>query len=338
MVNEIQIHSGDIPDTPLRQRRANLSDSARRRLWKSVPDETLRAYKREWGKFLLWCEVELAAPSPCLTDTLTNWVADRCDAGHSISAISQGVAAVVFQHDQDNIAEELLPDTADAWRIVGQYKTELVDGGVRARRASIITPEELRAMVATLPKDRLGSIRDRAILATGMSSFARRSNLIRFDIGDIDFLPNGDAQLKVTRSKTDQRARGRDVVVPPGEYALSDPVSSLRELGRVMAAQGVTRGPLFRRISRTDRVLGYRLHDSYVDKLVKRTAEAAGVDPQPGTTHSAHSLRASGASAAADAGAPTALIAEQGGWSPKGTQVTIYTRSKKTDNAMRGVL
>lgn len=326
------------PPLAINPRRANLSDAARRRLQKSVSDETVRAYAREWKRFTDWCVNNGVFSLPAPTDAVTNWVADRCDMGDGLSAIKQGIGAVVFFHDQANVPEALVPDTADAWRVVGQYKKERVDSGYRETKAAVVDPEELRRMVATLPLDRVASIRDRSLLIVGMSSFLRRSNLVRFDIPDLDFLPNGDVKAHITRSKTDQKAGGREVTLPPGTYELSDPVGALKAWVDELTRQGITDGPLYRRISSAGRILEYRLHSSWVNTLVKQTAKAAGLKPQPNTRHSAHSLRASGATAAADNNAPTSLICEQGGWSEKGTQVTGYMRSKKKDNAMRGVL
>lgn len=322
----------------VRPRRARLSESARRRLQGSVPDETFRAYKREWPRFVDWCEAEGEPSLPAATDALTNWVADRCDAGNSVSAIKQGISAVVFFHDQANVHEKLMPDTADAWRIVGQYRKERADAGHRELQAEVYTPDELRLMVATLPPDRVATLRDRAMLTAGTSSFVRRSNLVRFDIQDLTFLDDGDVRLFKTRSKTDQAARGRPVVIPPGEHELSNPVAHLLAWVAEMRQQGITRGPLFRRVSRTGRVLPHRLHPSHLNLLVKRTTKAAGLEPRPNTRYSAHSTRASGASAAAEGGATVAQICDQGDWSKKGTQVHVYVRPKKKDNAMRGVL
>ncbi|MET7363176.1 tyrosine-type recombinase/integrase [Streptomyces sp. NPDC005562] len=323
----------------VRPRRARLSASARRRLQGSVPDETFRAYKREWPKFVTWCEGKGEVPLPCIADNLTNWVADRADAGHSVSGIKQGIAAVVFFHDQENVPEKLMPDTADAWRIVSQYKKERADAGHRELRAEVFTPEELRRMVATLPEEkRVARLRDAALLTAGTSSFARRSNMMRFDRPDLTFLDDGDARLFKTYSKTDQAAKGKPVIIPPGEHELSDPVGWLRAWADEMGAQGIHDGPLFRRVSRTGRILPHRLHPGHLNLLVKQTTKAAGLKPRKNTRYTAHSTRASGASAAADGGASVHQICEQGDWSPKGTQVHIYTRSKKKDNAMRGVL
>ncbi|WP_307545423.1 tyrosine-type recombinase/integrase [Streptomyces sp. V3I8] len=316
-----------------------MSESARRRLQGSVPDETLRAYKREWPRFVAWCQGEGEPSLPCSTDALTNWVADRCDAGNGLSAIKQGIAAVVFFHDQANVHEKLMPDTGDAWRIVGAYKKERADAGHREVRAEVFTPEELRLMVATLPQERrVARLRDGAMLTAGTSSFVRRSNLVRFDLPDLTFTDDGDARLFKTYSKTDQAARGHPVTIPPGEHELSDPVGWLRAWREEMRKQGINDGPLFRRISRTGRILPYRLHASHLNNLVKQTAKAAKLEPRPNTTYRAHSTRASGATAAAEAGAAFSQICEQGDWSEKGTQAQIYIRPTKKDNAMRGVL
>jgi site-specific recombinase XerD len=322
----------------VRPRRARLSESARRRLQGSVPDETLRAYAREWPRFVAWCAAEGEPSQPCSTDALTNWVADRADLGHSVSAIKQGIAAVVFFHDQANVDEKLMPDTGDAWRIVSQYKKERADAGFRPMQAAIVNPDELRRMVATLPPGRVATLRDRAILTVGMSSFARRSNLVRFDRQDLVFLDNGDADMLKTYSKTDQAADGHKVTLPPGSHELSDPVGALRAWVDELEAQGITDGPLFRRVSRSDNILPYRLDASWVNTLVKKTAKAAGLKPPKNTRHSAHTLRGSGASAASQTGASTSAICDQGDWSKEGTQVHIYVRPKAKDNAMRGVL
>ncbi|MEU9405697.1 tyrosine-type recombinase/integrase [Streptomyces sp. NPDC048281] len=320
-------------------RRARLSESARRRLQGSVPDETFRAYKREVKKFEAWCTAKGEIDLPCDTDALTNWVAARADDGDSVSAIKQGIAAVVFFHDQANVHEKLMPDTADAWRIVGQYKKQRADEGHREMKAEVYTPEELRLMVATLPTERrVARLRDGAMLTAGTSSFVRRSNLVRFDLQDLTFLPNGDARLHKTYSKTDKSVRGKPVIIPPGEHELSDPVGWLRAWKAEMREQGVTTGPLFRRVSRTGRILPYRLHASHLNNLVKQTAKAAGLEPRENTRYTAHSTRASGASAASEGGATVDQLCEQGDWSKKGTQVHGYVRPKTKDNAMRGVL
>lgn len=70
-------------------RRTRLSASARQRLLDSVPKETFKAYTREWGKFLKWCELREINPLRVSSDDLTNWVSERCDAGNSISIIEQ---------------------------------------------------------------------------------------------------------------------------------------------------------------------------------------------------------------------------------------------------------
>lgn len=64
------------------------------------------------------------------------------------------------------------------------------------------------------------------------------------------------------------------------------PVTALRGW---LEFSGITSGPLFRRISRGDRVLDGRLSAQGIATVVKRAGEAVGLDPK---TLGGHSLRA----------------------------------------------
>lgn len=322
-------------------RRAHLSSRARQRLQQSVPAETLRAYRREWPKFLAWCADRGWLPLPASSDAVTNWVSERCDAGHSESIIKQGIAAVMFFHDQANVPEAQRPDTSDAWRVVRGYRRERVESGWWPEEAATFTIEELRLMCATLPEGKLSTVRDRAILTAGTSIFARRSMLIDLDLKDVQVVGPGELVLRVTRGKEDQWAQGRGVEVTAGSHPMSDPVGALAQWMDVLHGQGIVDGPLFRRLvwaKRGHRVLDHRLNASWVNKLVKQTAEDAGLKAPSGRKYRAHSLRAAGATISLRAGKPPVVVARRGGWSPKGNQVHTYNRPEENNNAMEGLM
>lgn len=331
--------------TPGAGPREGLSAAALRRLQHSVPDETWKAYQREMKRFLAWCQETGSIPLPCATDTLTNWIADRADLGHGLSAIKQGIGAVVFFHEEKYSAESpLIPVTKDAWRIVGDYRRERADAGVRELKAATFTPEEFRRMVASIAIDTPAGIRDRAMLAVTISGFFRRSNTLRLDLADVAEVlveQDGDEEVQVklfvTRSKTDQAAKGKTRTIVPGEHELSDPVGMLQSWLCELQAQDITSGALWRAVSRTGRVLDRRLHDDYLRKLVKRTAAAAGLSNPRGRPYRAHSLRASGVTIARRAGKSWSTIREQGDWSDKSPVVLDYDRPEEEDHAMRGV-
>lgn len=324
-------------------RRGGLTASARKRLQDTVPDETLTAYKREWQKCLDWCTVNGVVPIPMPTDDLTNWVAERCDAGDSVTAIKQGISAVKFFHDQHpDLPLKLIPERHDAWRIVNGHNRNLVAAGWRPDEAAAFNVEQLRLMCAAMPGGRGSSLRDKAILTLGTARYARRSVLARLMLGnpeDVLFTEAGDARVFVTKDKT--RKLGAWKLVPRGEDPLSDPVGALRDWIDYLHAHGVREGPLFRHFKKTG--TGEWLTDKpiapkYVGTVVRRWAKAAELEAPSGRRFRAHSLRASGATIAFDARRPAVQIALDGDWAPKGNQVHLYNRSEGQDVAMRGLL
>lgn len=324
-------------------RRRGLTASARKRLQDTVPEETLTAYKREWDKCLQWCERNGVVPIPMPTDDLTNWVAERCDAGDSVSAIKQGISAVVFFHDQHpGLPLKLIPERHDAWRVVNGHYRNMIASGWRPDEAAAFTADQLRAMCAAMPGNQPSSLRDKVILTLGTARYARRSVLARLSLGnpeDVVFTDDGDARVFVAKDKT--RKVGTWKLVAAGKDPLSDPVGALRDWIDFLHASGVREGPLLRHFQKTS--VGEYLTDKpirpqYVGIVVKRWAKAAGLEAPSGRRYRAHSLRASGASIAFDAGRPAVQIARDGDWSERGKQVFQYHRTEGNDTAMRGLL
>lgn len=316
--------------------RTQLSRSAAVWLFKSVPKETFFAYQREWYKFIDWCRYHDVEHLPVFSDHLTNWVAHRCDAGDSQSAIKQGISAVVFFHDQ---YKKPKPDRRDAWRVLAAYRRQLIDSGWRPDEAATYTVDQLRAMTATFPDTTLG-VRDKAALLVATGAFARRSQLVGLDIGDVQFT-RGKIVLFIARSKEDQQAKGRKLVIDPGAHPASDAVGALRDWVNVLSSKGIRSGPLFRRMWKTS--FGYTVKDDRLDaewlgRVVKSAILEAGISAPSGRTYRAHSTRASGATMAFRAQKPSVAIARHGGWSEKGTQHHTYNRPEDQESVTEGLM
>ena len=160
-------------------------------------------------------------------------------------------------------------------------------------------------MVAGLPEGLLG-IRDRALLLVGFAGAFRRSELVGLDIADLDFNHDG-LTVTLRRSKTDQEGEGRKVGLPYGSNPSTCPVRSLQAW---IEASAIEAGPVFRSVNRHGRLQPDRLSDKAVALVVKRRAEAAGLDP---SRYAGHSLRAGLATAAANAGVSERAIMAQTG-------------------------
>jgi integrase len=127
--------------------------------------------------------------------------------------------------------------------------------------------------------------RDRARLLAGFAGGFRRSELVSPDVEDLTETADG-LVVRVRRSKTDPEAKGTTVALPYGSTAATCPVRSYRAW---IAAAKITTGPAFRSVDRHGRLGRARMNAGSVARLIKRAAEATGLDP---ASYAGHSLRA----------------------------------------------
>jgi len=149
----------------------------------------------------------------------------------------------------------------------------------------------------------LGGIRDRALLLIGFAGGFRGSELVGLDVEDVEWSDEG-VRLLIRRSKTDQESAGQFVAIARGT-TLFCPVAALAEWLR---ASGITSGPLFRPVNCYGHLGPGRLGDRNVALIVKRYANAAGLDP---AQYAGHSLRAGLVTQAAINGVPERAIMRQ---------------------------
>jgi integrase len=282
-------------------------------------DNTIRAYRRGWADFTAWCARHHLAPLPAEPRTVAY---DLSGLGGLVKAstIRQRVSAIAQAH---KTAGHPSPTSDQAVRLVLQG-IRRTHGTAQASKAPIQT-DELRRLVATLPDSPLGA-RDRALLLLGFAGAFRRSELVGLDVGDVR--PTADGLIvTLRRSKTDQEGAGREVGIPYGSTPATCPVRAVRawlevhalragagrnetptEFARVSTESAKT--PLFHRFDRHGAQHAGRLSDRAVALVVKRYAQAAGLDP---ALYAGHSLRAGLATSAAAADVPERVIAQQTG-------------------------
>jgi integrase len=148
----------------------------------------------------------------------------------------------------------------------------------------------------------LTALRDRALLLLGFAGALRRSELVALDVADLQETTEG-LRVLIRRAKTDQEGAGATVAIVRGSVAC--PVEALKAW---LAAAGITDGPLFRPISKGQRLQQARLSDRSVALIVKAHAERAGLDP---AQFAGHSLRAGFLTSAARRGASIFKMMDQ---------------------------
>jgi integrase len=156
-------------------------------------------------------------------------------------------------------------------------------GTAQKTKAPLLTAD-VRRMVESLPNN-LAGCRDRALLLLGFAGGFRRSELAALDTEDVTTKDDG-LVVRLRRSKTDPEGQGRDVGIPYGSNPSTCPV---RTVYAWKTAAGISEGALFRGIDRHGHLGAVRLHKDSIGLIVKRAAEAAGLDP---ALYAGHSLRA----------------------------------------------
>ena len=311
----------------------SVSEATRRRIIDAVPANTTRAYGRQWAAFITWCAADGRAALPATAETLAEYVGHLADAGRAPATIEQAVAAIRTAHRAAGHREQ--PDTEGARLVLRGHRRARAAGGRRARQATPVTIESLRAMVEHCDPDTVIGLRDRVALVLGLALMGRRSELVALELADVTETPDG-LEVLIRASKTDQDALGAVVAIPPGQHADTDPVRLVRAWRARLAEHGHTSGRLLRSVTRHGRI-GASLSADAVSDLVQAAAKRAKLPHAD--TYSAHSLRAGGATAAYRAGAPVSTIAAHGRWAAGSPVVLSYIRAvdRWRDNALTGI-
>lgn len=232
---------------------------------------TRAAYWEAARQFFAWCEdagLSLALINPIVVAT---YIEGLMQGGASAPTVKQHLAALRSLFD---------------WLVIGQViphnPAAAVRGpkhSVRRGKTPVREPEELRRLFASLSGTSLSDLRDRALLAILLYSFARVSAVCRMNVEDYFAASSRRMVLRL-------HEKGGKYHEVPAHHLV------IQYVDEYLAASGLTGRkalPLFQSI-RSGRLTGKRLKRQDAWALVKRRCIEAGI-PE-GTT--CHSFRASG--------------------------------------------
>jgi integrase len=286
-----------------------------------------------------WCR-ETGRPSgldgvPASEESLGQWVSELADLRVGAPQIEQAIYAVRRLHRDNKMPGQ--PQTDTALAILRTYRRD--EGGARpVDRAKPLETRSLRQMLNAMPTGPDGQlspigVRDAFVLVAGVKAMLRRSELLALRIEHTRVGDRG-VELWLPASKTDKDAKGAKIVIPRDDAGDPkwDVTTLLAAWLRLLAEQGITTGPLVRSVNRHGRIGGpLNSGAKDIDRLVKRAAVRAGLDPDG---WKGHSMRSGGASAAHAGGASYGAIQRQGRWLSL-AQVMVYIRDAEqwTGNA-----
>ena len=280
-----------------------LVDTARDYVKASTAENTNKAYAADWKHFARWCRLkgtDPLPPSPEMIGLYLTYLAAPNNGAPalSVSTIERRLSGLAWNYTQRGI----LLDRKDR-------HIATVLAGIKRKHArppvqkEAILPEDILAMVATLPHD-LRGLRDRAILLIGYAGGLRRSEIVSLDHGKDDTPDSGgwieileDGAVLTINAKTGWR----EVEIGRGSSDQTCPVHALEQW---LHFAKIDFGPVFVRTSRDGKkALEARLSDKHVARLIKTTVLKSGIraelpEKDRLSLFSGHSLRAGLASSA----------------------------------------
>lgn len=311
------------PALPLPAALAPEDAAALRDLYRrGTPANTIRAWERDLAYIAAWKAAVFDAPLawPETGRVALRFVLDHAldlseRPGTSAHAAALSLIAAGLRRSLACPAPATLDRRIASWRafhrmrgLASPFETPLLaQARGRARRAAArvpapksphpITRPVLEALIATCDDSHRG-LRDRALLTLAWASGGRRraeiAGLRREDVEPADYPQDGIVRLRLVATKTTGPATTPPLLLK-GRAAVA--------LMRWIAVAGIAEGPLFRPVSRADRVLRRPLSPDGVRVILRHRLALAGYDPGFATPHG---LRSGFLTQAALDGAPLA--------------------------------
>ena len=182
-------------------------------------------------------------------------------------------------------------------------------------RKEPVTPDMLIKIVDRFDNPNVKDLRTCTMFLLAYAGFLRFDELVNIKVNDIRFCTS-HIKIFLEKSKTDQFREGSWVVVS----ATGKPTCPVNMLSKFLSSAGIvdfsSNEFVFRQISFCKSLKSYKLRSSKLSysrcrEIFKDTLEAIGVDSK---FFGLHSLRAGGATAAAEIGVPDRLFKRHGRW------------------------
>ena len=266
---------------------SRLSAKAKRRMGKAKADNTIKAYGSDWRDFVDWCSFHGEPFLPTTPETIVNYISDLADdakantVSRRITAISENHIAAGF--GRNNPAKEGIVRTA-----MSAIRRE--KGTFQHGKAPILM--ETLYLLSDCFGDDIVSLRDRALILLGFAGAFRRSELVRIQMDELTFSPEG-MTIFIPHAKGDQLGHGATIAIP---YAPEEEICAVRAVEQWILTAQIQHGPLFRGFKRNKELREDQLSDKAVALIVKKYVRMAGLDEN---SFAGHSLRRGFATSAA---------------------------------------
>jgi site-specific recombinase XerD len=239
---------------------------------------TRAAYARAVTRFDRWCQRHTLLLLDLTPFCVAAYIEELCQT-HAKPTVKQHLAAL------KNLGDHLV-----VGQIIPSSPFSSVRGPkyvVRKGKTPVLTREEARILLESIPSDSIAGLRDRALIALMVYSFSRISAALAMNVEDYH------QQGRRWRVRLKEK-NGKDHVVP-SHHKLDEYLDAYLKAAGI---EGINGTPLFRRLDRKRRLTTTRLTRREALAMVKRRSGAAGL----GTRICNHSFRGTGITAYLEGG------------------------------------
>jgi integrase len=259
----------------------------------SKADATWAAYASDWRVWTTWAQANGLAELPANPEDVAAFLSDM-SAARKVNTLRRYLASISVSHTLKGHA------FARSHAAIKMILRGIAREDARpVRRVKPLVADRLRPMLRDFGDDP-ADIRDAALLALGVASGCRRSELACLDwrqrgegIGVLELAGDDGAVIRLYRSKTAQDGAAEVHILPGLALAAVKRWAALADIG-----EGT---PLFRPVNKAGAIGEERLGDKAIARIVKKRCEAAGMQADD---FSGHSLRAGMVTSAAEADIP----------------------------------
>ena len=249
---------------------------------------TRRTYRSLWSAFADWGAGRGIEVLPATPEAVAAFLAERAEAGASLSTIQITRAAIAAAHIDANLDDPCVH--AGVRRTMRGLSRTL---GTAARQAAPLSGEVAAVIRFTACRPRIGrggreesqkvaeqrGLVDIAIVSVMRDALLRRSEAAALTWRDVELQPDGSGRLFIQRSKTDQMAEGRVLYLSPQTMADLNAIRGLRDVGPESRVFGLSAGTIGKRITKACEAAGlvgdYRGHSPRVGMAQDLAAHGA---------------------------------------------------------------
>ena len=259
---------------------------------------TRKAYLRAIDRFCAWCDDRGLQRLTDIEPTMIAFYIEEMADGYGKASIKQHLAAIRMLFDYFVTGGIMRVNPALSVR---GPKLVMTKG-----KTPVLQPADARHLLDSIPTDKIGGIRDRALISLMLYTFARIGAAVAMNVEDV--YQNGRRYWVRLHEKG-----GRYHEMPLNHHAEEAMIAYLYA-GELWNQTGT---PLFRSLDRRRNLSENRMQTEYARWMVKRRSKKAGL----GETICNHTMRATGITAYMMAG----------GTLEKAQQMAAHASSKTTN-------